>query len=208
MDTAPTARATGDTSKVGMATLIAGLLIIAGGIGSEFADPLWLLLVAGFALLIYAIPRIHRYQAPADGAAGEWGARLVVFGGSLFVLLGVIYAIWELVGTPPEDDDAGVINFLWPIGFFSFLVGIISFSIASIRAKVLPSAGPILMLVGLIGGVGLDIATGAFFEDDESTMAWGALLGIPLFGLGLALIGYWLRSGGQEATGEVTTTTV
>ena len=207
MDAAATARPTTDTSKVGLATLIAGVLIIAGGIGSDFVDALWLLLVAGFAVLIYAIPRVHRYQSPADGAAGEWGARLVVIGGSIFVLLGVIYAVWELVGTPPEDD-AGPLNFLWPIGFFSFLIGIISFSIGSIRAKVLPSAAPILMLVGLIGGVALDMATGTFFEDDETTRAWGALLGIPLFGLGVAWIGYWLRNGGRAATGEPTTTTV
>lgn len=179
------------TSKAGLATLIAGACIIVGGIGSEFLEPMWLVIVIGFALLLYAVPKLHAHQAPADGAAGLWGSRLVVLGGSIFVLLALIYLVWEAVGDPPEEPP-GLINALWPIGFFSFLIGIVLFSIASARAKVFPSGAAILMLVGLIGGIAVDMATGAFFEDDPDTMAWGSLIGIPLFGLGLAWIGYSL----------------
>ncbi len=182
------------TSKGGLATLIAGICIIVGGIGSEFLEPLWFVVVIGFALLLYAMPKLHAHQAPADGAAGLWGSRLVVFGGSLLVLLAILYLVWEAVGDAP-DEAPGPINALWPIGFFSFLVGIVLFSVASVRAKVFPSGAPILMLVGLVGGVGLDMATGVFFEDDPETTAWGALIGLPLFGLGLAWIGNSLWKG-------------
>ena len=182
------------TSKVGLATLIAGVCIIVGGIGSEFLEPMWALMVIGFALLVYAVPKLHAHQAPADGAAGLWGSRLVVFGGTIFVLLGVIYLVWEAVGDPPEEGPA-LINVLWPIGFFSFLAGIVIFSIASLRAKVLPSTGLILMLAGLVGALVVDLATGDFFEDDMDTIAWGFFIGIPVFGLGLAWIGYSLWKG-------------
>lgn len=195
MDTATGTPATaGITRNAGLATLLAGLCIIVGGIGSEFVEPLWLLLVLGFALLLYAVPKLHAYQAPADGPAGLWGSRLVVIGGSLFVLLALIYLGWELIGDAPEEAP-GPINALWPIGFFSFLIGIILFSIASARAKVFPSGAAILMLVGLVGGVVVDMATGVFFEDDPDTIAWGFLIGIPLFGVGLAWIGYSLWNG-------------
>lgn len=199
MDAAVPPQSSGQVnSKAGLATLIAGGCIIVGGIGSEFLDPMWLVMVIGFALLLYAVPKLHAHQAPADGAAGLWGSRLVVVGGSLFVLLALIYLVWEAVGDPPEEPP-GPITALWPIGFFSFLIGIVLFSIASARAKVFPSGAAILMLVGLVGGVALDMATGAFFEDDPETTAWGALIGLPLFGLGLAWIGYFLWKGQDRA---------
>lgn len=200
MDATVAPQSSGQVSKVGLATLIAGVCIIVGGIGSEFVDPMWVVMVIGFALLLYAVPKLHAHQAPADGAAGLWGSRLVVFGGSLFVLLALIYLGWEAVGDAP-DEAPGPINALWPIGFFSFVIGIISFSIASARAKVFPSGAPILMLVGLVGGVALDMATGVFFEDDPDTTAWGAVIGLPLFGLGLAWIGYslWKPRAGTAA---------
>ncbi len=34
--------------------------------------------------------------------------------------------------------------------------------------------------------------TGAFFADDGSVTEWGFYIGVPLFGLGLAWIGYAL----------------
>ncbi|MDP9428924.1 MAG: hypothetical protein M3Q47_08650 [Actinomycetota bacterium] len=51
------------------------------------------------------------------------------------------------------------------------------------------------MLVGLVSALAIDMATGAFFEDEASTTEWGLYLGIPLFGLGLVWMGYALRSG-------------
>lgn len=204
MDTAA-APATRSASKTGLVALISGALIIVGAVGAELTDPLWVVLMLGIALLLYALPAVHRHQAPADGAVGEWGSRLVLFGGGVIVLLAIIYLVWEAVGTPPEED-AGAIEILWPIGFFSFLIGIVLFAIGSIRAKVLPAGAPWLMLLGLIGGVAIDMATGQFFEDDPEGTAWGFVIGVPLFGLGVAWIGYVLR-GGRPATTSPTTPT-
>lgn len=203
MSTVPGTEATGAvTRKAGLATTIAGLCIIVGAIGSEMAEPLWVVMVVGFALMVYAVPKLHNFQSPADGAAGTWGSRLVVFGGSIFVLLAVIYLVWELVGDAP-DDAPGPINALWPVGFFSFVVGIIAFTIGSVRAKVFPSGAAVLMLVGLIGGVAVDMATGVFFEDDPESTAWGFIIGIPLFGLGLTWIGMSLWKGTGSSTPAV-----
>lgn len=203
MDAAPTTRTSG-TDKLGLATIIAGLCIIVGSVGSELVtDWLWIVMLVGFILLLYSVPRIHRVQSHADGGAGEWGARLVVFGGGIFILLGLIYLVWEVVGTPPEDGP-GWANVLWPIGFFSFLIGIVAFAIGTIKARKVAPIGPWLMLIGLVLGVAIDMATGAFFEDDPETTAYGFLIGIPVFGLGLIWIGKELRGGGAP---NATTTT-
>lgn len=194
---------TAASKNVGLVTVIAGLCFIIGAIGSEIADPVWIVLVLGFALLIYAVPRLHRHQAPADGAAGEWGARLVVFGGGLLILLALVYLVWDAVGDAPEDGPAWA-NILWPIGFFSFLIGIVLFAIATIRAKVFPTAAASLILIGLIAGVAIDMATGTFFEDDPEATAWGFIIGIPLAGVGIAWIGSTLMGSRSAATAPPT----
>lgn len=179
-----------DRERVGLAALISGICFIIGSLGSAAVDAVWVVMLLGFALLVYAVPKLHRYQAPADGALGLWGSRLVAFGGLIVIVLGLTYLVWEAVGTPPEEDPA-IIGPLWMIGFFGFAIGIILFTIASLRAKVFPQAGPFLMVVGLVGAIAIDMATGAFFEDDNGTMTeWGFYIGVPLFGLGLAWIGY------------------
>lgn len=181
------------SKKIGLATLVAGLCFVIAPPLSQAIDPAWVLMLVGFALLLYAVPKLHRIQAPGDGPAGTWGARLVMFGGALMLALGVTFLIWEIVGTPPEEG--GPIGALWMLGFFSFLVGIIAFSIGSIRANVVPKVAPILLLVGIIVSVAIDMATGAFFESDSTTTEWGFILGVPLFGVGLAWIGYSLWQG-------------
>jgi hypothetical protein len=193
MDAPATTTATRDESnKIGLAALIAGACIIVGSIGSAAVDMVWVLMLAGFALMIYAIPGLHRHQAPADGAVGLWGSRLVAIGGTIVLLLGIVFLIWEAVGTPPEDDPAAI-GAIWMIGFFGFAIGMVMFTIGALRAKVFPQGAPILMLVGIVGAIAIDMATGAFFEDMEGgTTEWGFYIGVPLFGLGLAWIGYTL----------------
>lgn len=193
MDASAPARSGGtDPRTVGLVTLIAGLCFVVAALGTAAVEALWIVMIVGFALLVYAIPALHRHQAPADGAAGLWGSRLVAGGGGIVLLLGVVFLIWEAIGTPPEDD-AGPLGIVWMIGFFSFLIGIVLFAIGTLKAKVFPQGAPILMVVGLVSGIAIDMATGAFFEDQEGgTTEWGFYLGIPLFGLGLAWLGYWL----------------
>lgn len=183
------------SGRVGMLTMIAGVAFIAGALGSIAFDPAWALIIVGFALLAYVVPKLHAYQAPADGWPGTWGARLVLLGASIVVILGLTLLILELVTEPGEPAWAGA---LWMVGFFSFAIGIVLFGIGSAIARRFPPAAPILMLVGLAGAIAIDMATGAFFEDDTAATEWGFYLGVPLFGLGLAWMGYTLWRGHQH----------
>ncbi len=181
---------TSNAHRAGLATLFAGLFFIAGGAASAAFDGAFVLIVVGFLLLLYAVPALHRHQAPADGPLGLWGSRLFVFGATLFVLLAVVFLVWEAVGDPGEPAWA---NFVWPIGFFSMIIGFILFVIGCLKARVLEPLALWLVVIGLVGGIALDMATGAFSGDGE-VMEWGLYVGIPLAGLGLLWMGYRLWS--------------
>ncbi|MDK3256981.1 hypothetical protein [Blastococcus capsensis] len=176
---------------VGTLTMVAGALFALGALVSIAVDWAWLAILIGFGLLTYVVPQLHRVQSPADGWAGRAGSLLVAAGAGLVVALGVVFLVLEAVGDPGEPAWA---NVLWMIGFLAFLVGIVLFAVGSAIAKRFPPGAPLLMLLGLVAAVAIDMATGAFFEDDSSTTEWGFYIGVPLFGLGLAWIGYALRN--------------
>ena len=185
--------------KAGLAVLVAGVAIIIGALGSAAFDWLWVAILVGFLGMVYGVPGLHEYQAPRDGWAGKWGALLIRYGGAVMVLLGVIFLVWELVGDPPEEGP-GVVDLLWMIGFAAFAIGVVLFAIGTIKGRVLPLASAVLMLVGLVAAIAIDMATGAFFEDEPTTTEWGFHIGVPLFGLGLVWAGYtvWKGLGSRE----------
>lgn len=199
--TAGTSRARNRTS--GLVVLIAGITIIIGAAGSAVLDWLGIAILIGFLGVIYGVPGIHRYQAPADGALGKWGALLVRYGGTVLVLLALVFLTWEAVGDPPDSGPVAV-EVAWLAGFAGFVIGVALFAIGIIRAKVLPVVSGILLLVGLVGSLVVDMATGAFFEDEPVTTQWGVFIGLPLFGLGLAWAGYtvWKGTGDRSRTGH------
>ncbi len=183
--------------KAGLAVLIAGVAIIIGSLGSALTEWMWVAMLIGFLGMVYGIPGVHDYQAPADGAPGKWGALLIRFGGAVLLLLGLIFLVWEGVGDAPEEAP-GFIEIGWMIGFAAFAIGVISFAIGTIKAKVLPQAAGILMLLSLVASIAIDMATGAFFEDESGgTTEWGFYLGVPIFGLGLAWAGYVVWQAGK-----------
>ncbi len=189
----------------GLALVVAGIGIIIGTVGSELTEWLAIGLLVGVLGIAYGVPGVHRYQAPADGALGKWSAMLASFGASVLALLGIVFLAWEAVGDPPEEGPAWA-DVAWPVGFFALVIGVILFAIGVIRAKVLPMLSGVLMLLGLVSAVAIDMATGAFFEDDGSTTEWGFFIGLPVFAIGLAWAGYavWkgsdVRSQGTQAT--------
>lgn len=185
----------------GLAVLIAGIATVIGAAGSAVVDWLWIAMLVGFLGMVYGMPGVHRYQAPADGVPGKWGAQLVRYGGAVLVLLGLISLVWEAVGDPPNEGSAPV-ALTWMIGFAVFIIGAVLFTIGVIKAKVLPLASGVLMLVGLVGGILVDMATGAFFEEEPVTTQWGFFIGVPLFGLGLAWAGYTVWKGAGSRTGR------
>jgi hypothetical protein len=186
--------------KAGLAALVAGILILVGSVGSAFADWLWVAMLLGFLGMILGVPGMHRYQAPADGAPGRIGAWLVAVGGAVILLLGLVFLLWEAVADPPDQGPA-VVDVAWMIGFAAFAIGVILFSIGVIRGRVLPAASGVLMLVGLVAAVAVDMATGAFFEDEPTTTEWGFFIGVPVFALGLAWAGYTVWKGRTSGRG-------
>ena len=200
--TALSDRGAGDSRSgtVGTLTMLAGALFAAGALASTVVDWAWVALLVAFALLVYVVPQLHRFQAPADGWAGRAGSVLVVAGAAAMVALGATFLVWEAVGEPGEPAWTGV---LWMLGFFAFVVGIVLFAVGSANARRFPPAAPLLMLAGLVAAIAIDMATGAFFEDDQSTTEWGFFIGVPVFGLGLAWLGYALRSAGSRADSAV-----
>jgi hypothetical protein len=176
--------------------MVAGALFVIGALVSSAVDWAWFAILIGFALLVYVVPQLHRFQSPADGWAGRAGSLLAAAGAGLVVALGVVFLVLEAVGDPGEPAWAGV---LWMVGFFAFLAGILLFAVGSIIARRFPPGAPLLMLIGLVAAVAIDMATGAFFEDDSTTTEWGFYIGVPLFGLGLAWMGYALRNASRNA---------
>jgi hypothetical protein len=166
-------------------------------VGTAAVDWLWVVMLIGFLGMVYGMPGIHEYQAPADGAFGKWGALLVRYGGAVLVLLGVVFLVWEAVGNPPDEGPAPV-DAAWMIGFAAFAIGVVMFAIGIIKAKVLPLASGVLMLVGLVAAIAVDMATGAFFDDESTTTEWGFYIGVPVFALGLAWAGYEVWKGSPK----------
>ncbi len=195
--TAPTGKAQAREKWPGLAVLIAGIAVIVGSLGSAAVDWLWVALLVGFLGMAYGMPGIHEYQAPADGALGKWGALLVRYGGAVLVLMGIVFLVWEAVGNPPDAGPA-LVDVVWMIAFAAFAIGVIMFAIGIIKAKVLPPASGVLMLVGLVAAIAIDMATGAFFENEPTTTQWGFYIGVPVFGLGLAWVGYAVWKGSSR----------
>lgn len=190
--------------NAGLAVFVAGIAVVLGSAGSALIEWMWVVMLVGFLALVYGVPGVQEYQAPADGAAGKWGALLIRYGGGIVLLLGLVFLIWEAIGDPPEEGG-GAIDALWMVGFFGFAIGVVLFAIGTIKAKVLPQAAGVLMLVGLVAAIAIDMATGAFFEDETGgTTEWGFYLGVPLFGLGLAWIGYTVWKAGGTVTPATT----
>lgn len=181
----------GSREVAGTLTMAAGAAFALGAVLSAAVDWGWFVLPVGFALVVYVLPQLHRFQSPADGWAGRWGSLLGAAGAAVMVTLAVIFLVWDAVGTPGEPAWVGV---LWVAGFFGFLIGTALFAVGSVMAKRFPPGAPLLVLVGLVAALAIDMATGAFFADDGSITEWGFYIGVPLFGLGLAWMGYALRS--------------
>ncbi len=179
--------------SAGLAVLVAGVAVIIGALGSAAADWLWVAILVGILGMVIGIPGVRDQQAPADGEPGRWGSLMIRYGGAVLVLLGLILLVWDAIGDPPEEAGSVFVDVLWMVALVTFVLGVILFAIGILKAKVLPAAAAILMLVGLVGGIALDMATGAFFSDEGTQ--WGFLIGFSLFGLGMAWVGYTVFSG-------------
>ncbi len=90
---------------------------------------------------------------------------------------------------PDASDVVGLVLF---VAFIAFMVGIVLFGIATARAGVFPRGAALLLTLGLLGGLVIDLLTGAFFDEDATQ--WGYFVGLTVFAVGLIWLGYTLRS--------------
>lgn len=176
--------------RVGMVAMVAGGMFALGALGSMATDWAWVLMLVGVAGLVYVVPNLHRLQEHRDSWPGALAAYLVPVGGGVLVILGLIGIVMEATGN--IDTEPGWLGAVWMLAFFSFAVGVLLFCVGAMMARRVSPAAPGLMLLGLIVAIGVDMLTGAFFEETAATTPYGLYIGMPLVGLGLAWIGYQL----------------
>lgn len=192
-----------DAKRVGVVTMVAGAAFALAALGSIATEAAWALMLVGFASLVYVVPKLHRHQAPGDRWPGALGAWLVPAGAGIVLALGLVYLVWQAVGDPGEPGWVGPV---WMIGFFSFAVGVVLFGVGSVIARKFTPVAPALMLLGLVGALAIDMATGAFFQEEGGPITeWGLYIGVPLFGFGLAWMGYqlWAPERGADTAGAL-----
>jgi hypothetical protein len=188
--------------NTGLALMVAGILMVAGVALQAIHELLWLLLAVGFIILVGALPGLRSAHGGREGLLGTiawWPA--MVAGAIVAVLLIVGLFIDLVLGRDPED----VIGPLFPVlavGFFTFVVAIALYGVAMAIAGVVPRIAAFLVAAALPLALVIDMATGAFFEENGETTEWGFYIGIPLFALGFVWIGYALWSGRAGATTE------
>jgi hypothetical protein len=186
-----------------MAAILAGILFL---FTFYAAEPLGLpeqaflpLGVVIFLLLIPALLGMRSAQGGSDGAVGKTGLVIAVIGLAILTILFIIGGFTELVLGRNVEDLPGWVEAFLPIGFLGSIIGLAIFGIGAIMAKVLPRWGAVLFTIGLPVGAVIDIATGAFFEENGDTPQVGFFVGPPLFLIGLLWLGWTLWSGRTAA---------
>lgn len=143
--------------------------------------------LALFGSFIYVVPKLHASQD--DGATSTWGSRLVLVGGAALLVLFVVGGLWSAAAASDPPDLLGPV---FVASVLVFAAGVLLFGIASAVAATHTRLAPVLMVLGLVGSVAIDAATGALFGAEDATN-WGLYLGFPVFGIGLGLMGYAAR---------------
>jgi hypothetical protein len=169
-----------------MAVLVSGL----------FDVNAWYLFAVAVPLFLPVLLGVHAYQRERAGRIGNAGFVLAFTGAALTSVALIVIVIGDAVlGIVWEDAEGIGVTMLVVsaiTGAISLVVGFMILGIAMIRANMLPRLAPVLLLIGIPLALAIDIATGAFADD--TTVPVGFFLGVPLFALGLAWIGYALWS--------------
>ena len=176
------------------AAMLSGALLIVFVLLLEVApDGFFYLVILILLPLVVAIYGLHARQARQSGLLGRIGFVVALIGtGGLAVLFAVVGVAETLFGFDPDEGPA-ILGPLLFVLFLAFMVGMVLFGIATIRAGVLPRIAAVLFAFGLPAGFLIDVLTGAFF--DEEATPWGFYIGPPAFAVGLIWLGYALWSG-------------
>lgn len=171
--------------------MAAGLLLLLGHLVNLGGDPEYgkvlgeTLVLSAHALLVFALIALWAVQAERSGSLGAVGMVLSVLG----TTLNCAAVLAEIAGASGADVDPvvseGVSGTITLLGGLAFLIGLILFGIATMRAGVLPRwAGPLLVLGDVVFAVGTFAGSAALLVE-----VLGALITCAAFvWLGLALL--------------------
>jgi peptidoglycan/LPS O-acetylase OafA/YrhL len=193
----------------GIAAIIAGVwFILWAVVGSAFEEqlPEWTffpVLVIFLALFLVALFGIRAAHGGREGGLGRAGFFITATGAALLGLLFIYGMIFEATGGNVEEEGPGFVDALLGVGFFGTIIGVLLLGIALIRANVMNRWASWLFTIGLPLGLIVDLATGAFFEENGDTPEFGFFIGPPLFCIGLVWLGYgmWKRRGEASEPG-------
>jgi hypothetical protein len=186
----------------GLTSAAAGLLLLLGHILDLGGDPEYgtvlggSLVLTAHVALVFAFVALYAAQAEQSSLLGSVGMVLSVVGTTL--VSGVVLV--EIAGASGAEVDAvlgaGLPSALALLGGLAFLIGLILFGAATMRADVFPRWAGILLIVGdVVFGVGSFAGAAArIFE------IGGALITcVALVWLGLSLLSGSGTSAGQPA---------
>jgi hypothetical protein len=177
----------------GLTSVAAGLLLLLGHIVNLGGDPEYgtvlgeALVLSAHALLVFALVALWAVQAERSGSLGALGMVLSILG----TTLNCAAVLAEIAGASGADVEAvvgqGVSGTITLLGGLAFLIGLILFGVATMRAGVLPRwAGPLLILGDVVFAVGTFAGSAAL-----SVEVLGALITCAAFvWLGLALLSW------------------
>ena len=138
----------------GLASAASGVLLVLGHILNLVGDPDYgtvlgsSLVLTAHITLVFALVALYASQAEQSGLLGGLGMVLSVIGTTL--ASAVVFV--EIAGASGADVasvlGAGVSGTLSMVGGLAFLIGLILFGLATMRAGVFPSQAGLLLIVG------------------------------------------------------------
>jgi hypothetical protein len=186
----------------GLASTAAGILLLLGhlldlGGDSDYGTVLGgALVLTAHLVLVFALVGLYAAQAHQSGLLGSLGMVLSVVGTTL--VCGVVLV--EIAGASGAEVDAvlgaGLPGALALLGGLAFLIGLILFGVATMRAGVFPRWAGLLLIVGdvVFGAASFAGAAATIFE------IIGALITcLALVWLGLSLLSNSGASAGRPA---------
>ena len=184
----------------GLASAAAGILLLLGhlldlGSDSDYGTVLGgALVLTAHVVLVFALIGLYAAQAELSGLLGSLGMVLSVVGTTLVSGV-VLVEIAGASGAEVEDVlGAGLPGALVLLGGLAFLIGLILFGVATMRAGVFPRWAGLLLIVGdVVFGVGSFAGAAAtIFE----------LLGALITCTALVWLGLSLLSGSGASAGQ------
>ena len=186
----------------GIASIVAGVLLLVGHLLNLGGDPEYGTVLGSSAvltahvILVFALVALYAAQAERSGLLGVLGMILSVIGTTL--ASGVILV--EIAGASGVEVEAvtgaGLSGVLSLLGGLAFLIGLILFGVATMRAGVFPRWAGTLLIVG-------DVVFGAASFSGSASLiveVLGALITCAAFvWLGLALLSGVGAPSGQPA---------